>query len=212
MSGAIRILIADDHPVVLDGIRAVLDTQPDLMVIGTAASGVEAVQLAAELRPDVTLMDLQMPHLDGPSAIAQIRRGDPQAKVLVLTTYDTEGDITRAIEAGATGYLLKDAQREELFDAIRLASRGETALSPAVAGRLIARMRTPRTETLSGREVEVLTAVAAGQTNKDIARGLHLSEATVKTHLLHIFTKLDVDDRTAAVTAAVERGIIRLDH
>lgn len=211
MSDLIRILIADDHPVVRDGIRAVLGTQPDLVVVGEAATGAEAVDLAAELRPDVTLMDLQMPNLDGPGAIEQIRGRDPQAKVLVLTTYDTDGDITRAVEAGATGYLLKDTEREHLFDAIRSAARGETALSPAVASRLFARMRTPRSEALSGREIEVLAAVAGGLANKDIARRLHLSEATIKTHLVHIFVKLGVDDRTAAVTAGIERGIIRLN-
>jgi DNA-binding NarL/FixJ family response regulator len=212
VSDRIRILIADDHPLVRDGIRAVLDTQPDLVVIGEAATGAEAVELAAELRPDVTLMDLQMPHLDGPSAIERIRSRDPRANVLVLTTYDTDADITRAIDAGATGYLLKDTEREQLFDAIRSAARGETTLSPSVAGRLLARVRTPRSDALSGREIEVLTAAAGGLTNKDIARRLHLSESTVKTHLLHVFTKLGVDDRTAAVTAGIERGIIRLER
>jgi DNA-binding NarL/FixJ family response regulator len=212
VSDRIRILIADDHPLVRDGIRAVLDTQPDLVVIGEAATGAEAVELAAELQPDVTLMDLQMPHLDGPSAIERIRSRDPRANVLVLTTYDTDADITRAIDAGATGYLLKDTEREQLFDAIRSAARGETTLSPSVAGRLLARVRTPRSDALSGREIEVLTAAAGGLTNKDIARRLHLSESTVKTHLLHVFTKLGVDDRTAAVTAGIERGIIRLER
>jgi DNA-binding NarL/FixJ family response regulator len=153
-----------------------------------------------------------MPHLDGPSAIERIRSRDPRANVLVLTTYDTDADITRAIDAGATGYLLKDTEREQLFDAIRSAARGETTLSPSVAGRLLARVRTPRSDALSGREIEVLTAAAGGLTNKDIARRLHLSESTVKTHLLHVFTKLGVDDRTAAVTAGIERGIIRLER
>ncbi len=211
MSATVRLLIADDHPVVRDGIRAILGTQPDLEVVGEAATGAEAVELARDLRPDVILMDLQMPHVDGTAAIAQIRGYDPQAKVLVLTTYDTDADITRAVEAGATGYLLKDTPREQLFDAIRSAARGKAVLSPAVATRLLARMRRSKAEALSGREIEVLTAVGRGLTNKDIGRHLHISEATVKTHLLHIFTKLEVADRTAAVTLAIERGIIRLD-
>jgi DNA-binding NarL/FixJ family response regulator len=211
VSDPIRLLIADDHPVVRDGIRAILDTQPDLQVVGEATTGAEAVRLARDLRPDVILMDLQMPELDGATAIARIRGHDPEAKVLVLTTYDTEGDITRAIDAGATGYLLKDSRREQLFDAIRSAARGEAVLSPAVATRLLARMRTSPSDALSSREIEVLGAAARGLSNKDIARRLHVSEATVKTHLLHIFTKLDVTDRTAAVTLALERGVIRLD-
>jgi DNA-binding NarL/FixJ family response regulator len=212
MSTVIRVLIADDHPVVRDGIRAVLGTQPDLEVIGEATTGSEAVDLARNLRPDVILMDLQMPRLDGPGAIAQIRARDPHARVLVLTTYDTDGDITRAVEAGATGYLLKDTPREQLFGAIRAAARGETALSPSVATRLLARMRAPQAEALTSREIDVLTAVARGLTNREIGRRLHISEATVKTHLLHLFAKLDVADRTAAVTVAIERGIIRLDR
>ncbi|MPZ97376.1 MAG: response regulator [Propionibacteriales bacterium] len=212
MSTPIRLLIADDHPVVRDGIRAVLGTQPDLVVVAEASTGAEAVELARTHRPDVILMDLQMPQMDGTTAIAQIRAHDPAAKVLVLTTYDTDGDITKAVQAGATGYLLKDTHRDQLFDAIRSAARGQTVLSPAVATRLLARMRTSTAETLSSREIDVLTAVARGLTNKGIARQLHISEATVKTHLLHVCNKLDVDNRTAAVTAAIEQGIIRLDR
>lgn len=210
MSDVIRVLIADDHPVVREGIRAVLQTQPDLEVIGEAASGAEAIELARRMRPDVTLMDLQMPDPDGPAAIAAIRDDDPDAKVLVLTTYDTDGDISRAVDAGATGYLLKDSPREQLFDAIRATARGQAALSPAVAARLLVRARTSQADALTSREIDVLTAVATGLSNKDIARQLHISEATVKTHLLHIFAKLGVADRTAAVTTALGRGIIRL--
>jgi DNA-binding NarL/FixJ family response regulator len=208
----IRVLIADDHPVVRDGIRAVLGTQPDLQVIGEAATGSEAVELARRLQPDVILMDLQMPQMDGAAAIATIRAHDPQAKILVLTTYDTDSDITRAIDAGATGYLLKDTPRNHLFDALRAAVRGEAALSPTVAARLLARMRAPQADALTSREIDVLTAAARGLNNREIGRRLYISEATVKTHLLHIFAKLDVSDRTAAVTLAIERGIIRLDR
>lgn len=210
MTERIRVLIADDHPVVRDGIRAMLGTQPDLEVVGEATTGTEATQLARDLQPDVVLMDLQMPHVDGATAIAQIRARDPHANILVVTTYDTDSDITRAIDAGATGYLLKDTPREQLFAAIRSAACGESVLSPAIATRVLARMRTPQPDMLSGREIDVLTAVARGLSNKDIAAHLHISQATVKTHLLHIFAKLGVDDRTAAVTVALDQGIIRL--
>ncbi|MGH3646444.1 MAG: response regulator [Micromonosporaceae bacterium] len=210
MRDAIRVLIADDHPIVREGIRAVLHTQPDLKVIGEAATGAEAVELYRDLRPDVVLMDLQMPDPDGAAAIAAIRDDDPDARILVLTTYDTDGDIIRAVDAGANGYLLKDSPREQLFDAIRATARGASALSPAVAARLLVRARASRTDALTSREIDVLAAVARGLSNKDVARQLHVSEATVKTHLLHIFTKLGVADRTAAVTTAIERGIIRL--
>ncbi|MPZ88863.1 MAG: response regulator [Nitriliruptorales bacterium] len=210
MTERIRVLIADDHPVVRDGIRAMLGTQPDLEVVGEATTGREAIQLARDLQPDVVLMDLQMPHVDGATATAQIRARDPHANILVVTTYDTVSDITRAIDAGATGYLLKDTPREQLFAAIRSAACGESVLSPAIATRVLARMRTPQPDMLSGREIDVLTAVARGLSNKDIAAHLHISQATVKTHLLHIFAKLGVDDRTAAVTRALDQSIIRL--
>src|SRR6266508_135340 len=192
----IKVLIADDHPVVRDGLRAMLATQPD-----------DRAQL---LRPDVVLMDLQMPELDGPAAIATLREREPAVHVLVVTTFGSDADITRAIDAGATGYLLKDAPREQLFTAIRAAARGESVLSPTVATRVLGRMRAPAEEALSSRELEILAAVARGLSNKDIGRQLYVSEATVKTHLLRIFGKLGVDDRTAAVTVALERGIIRL--
>ena len=210
MSGRIRLLVADDHPVVRDGLRAMLATQPDMELVGEATTGTEAVQRARALRPDVVLMDLQMPELDGPGAIAALRASEPGVHVLVLTTFGTDADITRAIDAGATGYLLKDAPREQLFAAIRSAAKGESVLSPSVATRVLGRMRAPAEEALTPRELEILQAVARGLSNRDIGRQLHVSEATVKTHLLRIFGKLGVDDRTAAVTVALERGIIRL--
>ena len=206
----IRLLIADDHPVVRDGLRAMLATQPDMELVGEAATGTQAVAHARALRPDVVLMDLQMPDLDGPAAIAALREQAPEVRVLVLTTYGTDADITRAVDAGATGYLLKDAPREQLFGAIRSTARGESVLSPSVATRVLGRMRAPAEEALSPRELEILQAVARGLSNKEIGRRLYVSEATVKTHLLRIFGKLGVDDRTAAVTVALKRGIIRL--
>lgn len=209
---SIRVLIADDHPVVRDGLRAMLATQPDIDVVGEATTGPQAVDMVRSLRPQLVLMDLQMPGLDGARATRRIREELDEVHVLVLTTYDTDGDISRAIAAGATGYLLKDAPREELFRAMRLAARGESVLSPGVATRVLDRMRGPAEEALSSREIEVLACLARGLSNRGIARRLHISEATVKTHLLHIFGKLDVDNRTAAVTAAVTRGVIRLDR
>ncbi len=206
----IRILVVDDHPVVRDGLTALLATQPDFTVIGEAATGAEALQQTAVLTPDVVIMDLQMPGINGAAATAAIRTAHPDVRVLVLTTYDTNADITAAIDAGAAGYLLKDTGREELCTAVRTAARGDAALSPSVAAKVLAHMRGDRGASLSGREVEVLSAVSRGHSNKQIGRALRLSEATVKTHLLHIYAKLGVADRTAAVTAALERGIIRI--
>jgi len=211
MSAPIRLIIADDHPVVREGLRAVLDTQPDAEVVGEASNGTEALSLVGSLHPDLVLMDLQMPEMDGLAAIRRIRQRHDDVNVLVLTTYDTDSDIARAVEAGATGYLLKDASRDELMKAIHLAARGETVLSPQVAARVLGKMRAPAEEALSTREIEVLLEVADGFSNKEVGRSLHISEATVKTHLLHIFAKLGVEDRTAAVTVALERGIIRLN-
>ena len=210
MNGSIRLVIADDHPVVRDGLRAMLETQPDIEVVGEATTGAEALSLVSEALPDLVLMDLQMPDVDGATATRRIRDEFQNVRVLVLTTYGTDADISRAVDAGATGYLLKDARREELFSAVRAAARGESVLSPGVASRVLGRMRAPAEESLSAREIEVLEAVARGLSNRAVARSLHISEATVKTHLLHIFGKLGVDDRTAAVTVALERGIIRL--
>ena len=206
----IRLLIADDHPVVRAGLEGMISKQPDMEVIGEAADGREAVELADKLLPDVILMDLRMPELDGVSAIEEIKVRRPNIQVLVLTTYDSDADILRAIEAGATGYMLKDAPREELYEAVRATARGKVLFAPAVASKLMHHIREPRRDTLSSREIEVLGLVRKGFSNKQIAHSLHVSEATVKTHLIHAFRKLDVVDRTAAVTVALERGILRL--
>jgi DNA-binding NarL/FixJ family response regulator len=209
---SIRILIADDHPVVREGLAGMLAGQPDFDVVGLAADGDTAVTLHQSLSPDVTLMDLRMPGLDGVGAILAIKEERPSANILVLTTYDSDADIVRAVEAGATGYLLKDTPREELFRAIRAAAKGESVLAPTVAARLMTRMRAPAEENLSAREIEVLQLVARGASNKDIGKRLHISTATVKTHLIHIYNKLGVADRTSAVTTALEKGIITLDR
>ncbi len=207
---SIRILITDDHPVVREGLAGMLSAQPDFEVVGEAADGETAVTLHQSLSPDVTLMDLRMPGMDGVGAIEAIKARQPSANILVLTTYDSDADILRAIEAGATGYLLKDTPREELFRAIRAAAAGESVLAPTVAARIMTQMRAPAEENLSSREIEVLQLVAKGHSNKDIGKALHISTATVKTHLIHIYNKLGVDDRTAAVTTALEKGIITL--
>ena len=207
----IRLLLADDHPVVRAGLSGMLAAEDDLEVVGEAADGAEACALAAELRPDVVLMDLRMPGTDGATATARLSRELPGVKVLILTTYDTDADILRAVEAGATGYLLKDTPRRELADAVRAAARGETVLAPAAAASLLNRVRTPAPAPavlLTARETQVLALVAQGRTNADIGRELFIGEATVKTHLIRVFTKLDVDDRTAAVTAAMRLGLL----
>ena len=208
----IRILIADDHPVVRTGLQGMLAGEGDFEVVGEARDGREAVEKAALLEPDVVLMDLRMPVLDGVAATELIRAGRSETEVLILTTYDTDGDILRALDVGAVGCLLKDSPREELFRAVRAAARGETVLAPAVLSLVMSRMRAPAAETLSDREVEVLRLVARGASNKEAARELFISETTVKTHLSHIFTKLGVDDRTAAVTVALDRGILRMSR
>ncbi|WSX64731.1 response regulator transcription factor [Streptomyces sp. NBC_00986] len=207
----ISLLIVDDHPVVRDGLRGMFESAPGFRVLGEASNGVEAVERAADLDPDVILMDLRMPGGAGVDAIRELTRRTARAKVLVLTTYDTDSDTLPAIEAGATGYLLKDAPRDELFGAVRAAAEGRTVLSPAVASRLVSAVRSPQSpgnEPLSAREREVLALVAKGTSNREIARELFISEATVKTHLTHLYGKLGVKDRAAAVAVAYDRGIL----
>ena len=205
----IRILIADDHPVVRAGLRALLDAEDDLEVVGEAATPGTAVELAADLSPELVLMDLQFGQdTSGAEATRQIRALDAAPYVLVLTNYDSDGDILGAVEAGASGYLLKDAPPHDLIAAVRAAASGQSALAPAIAGRLMARMRTPQVS-LSAREIEVLELVAAGAANGEVAARLHISEATVKSHLVHVFSKLGVASRTAAVSTARSLGMLR---
>ncbi|MFB7052005.1 MULTISPECIES: response regulator [Streptomyces] len=205
----IRLLLADDHPVVRAGLRAVLDTEPDFAVVAEAATAERAVELAASEPVDVVLMDLQFgTGMHGSAATAAITAAPGAPRVLVLTTYDTDADILAAVEAGASGYLLKDAPPEELAAAVRTAAAGQSALAPAVALRLMDRMRTPA-EALTKRELEVLQLVADGLSNQQISKKLFLSQATVKSHLVHIYAKLGVDSRTSAVAAATSRRLIR---
>jgi DNA-binding NarL/FixJ family response regulator len=204
----VRLLIVDDHPVVRGGLRGMFAGDDGFEVVGEAADGAEAVAAAAALRADVVLMDLRMPVMGGVEAIRRLRASVPSARVLVLTTYDTDEDVLPAIEAGATGYLLKDAPREELVRAVRAASWGDSVLSPAVAGRVLARMRGPARVDLSQRELEVLRLVANGVATREVAATLFVSEATVKTHLLHIYDKLGVRDRAAAVGEAYRRRLL----
>ena len=203
----IRVLIADDHPVVRSGLAGMLGVEPDIEVVGEAPDGAQAVALTRELHPDLVLMDLRMPVLDGAAATARITEELPAVHVLILTTYETDTDILRAVEAGATGYLLKDTPRDQLIAGVRAAARGESALSPSVAKRLVQQLRGDA-ERLTPRELEVLAGVAKGLSNAAIGRELYITEATVKTHLLRVFGKLGVDDRTHAVTVAIGRGIL----
>lgn len=204
----IKLLIVDDHPVVRDGLRGMFSADPRFEVLGEAADGAEAIAAGERLRPDVILMDLRMPGTDGVTAIKELAGRGVPARVLVLTTYDTDSDVLPAIEAGATGYLLKDAPRDELFRAVEAAARGQAVLSPAVATRLMGQMRQPASEPLSQRELEVLELIARGSTNREAAKQLFISEATVKTHLLHAYAKLGVNDRAAAVATAFSRGYL----
>lgn len=206
----IRLLVVDDHPVVRDGLAGMLNGQPDMTVVAEARNGREALLQAQRHDPDVILMDLRMPEMDGATAIGELKRRGQRAAVLVLTTYDGDDHIVPAIEAGATGYLLKDTPREDLYRAVRAASRGESTLTASVAARLMGHMR-GGSQRLSPREVDVLKLAARGHTNREIGRAIHVSEATVKTHLLRAYDKLGVSDRTAAVVTALERGLIELD-
>ncbi|MFE6509708.1 response regulator [Nocardioides sp. NPDC057767] len=205
----IRVVLVDDHPVVRAGVRALVDAQEDLEVVGEAADSAQAVAVVGETRPDVVLMDLSLGEGPGGAETTRLIRDLPSPpQVLVLTTYDTEADVLEAVDAGAAGYLLKDAPPDELFRAIRGTARGETVLAPSVATRLLQRAASP-TPKVSPREVEILRLLAKGLGNKEMARELLVSEATVKSHLSHIYTKLGVDTRAGAVATAIERRILR---
>jgi DNA-binding NarL/FixJ family response regulator len=203
----IRLLIVDDHPVVRDGLRGIFEGDPEFDVVGEASDGSSGVEAADRLRPDVILMDLRMPGLDGAGAIRELAARSNPARVLVLTTFDTDSDVAPAIEAGATGYLLKDSPRDALVRAVRAAFRGESVLAPSVATRLLSQLRAPASDTLSARELEVLTLIAQGETNRGAAARLFISEATVKTHINNTFAKIGARHRAEAVRYAYRKGI-----
>jgi DNA-binding NarL/FixJ family response regulator len=207
LTDTIRVLIADDHVTVREGLAAIIGRQTDMVVVGEAATGRDAVELWLERRPDVTLLDLRMPVLDGVGAIDEIRNQDASARIIVLTTFDTDNELCRAIKAGAKGYLLKDAQREELLDCIRKVHAGETGIPPSLVAKLAAGISS---ESLTDRELDVLTLLARGNSNKEIGASLNISETTVKSHLRGIFTKLDVLSRTKAIAVASRRGLVQL--
>ncbi|WP_050023741.1 response regulator transcription factor [Verrucomicrobium sp. BvORR034] len=206
-TGTIRVLVADDHVTVLEGLASIIGRQPDMEVVGQAANGREAVELWGRCQPDVALLDLRMPVLDGVGAIEEIRQRQPSARVVVLTTFDTDADISMAIKAGAKGYLLKDAPREELLACIRKVYAGETVISPSLVAKLASGLAN---EPLTGRELEVLGLLAKGRSNKEIGTHLYIGETTVKSHLRSIFAKLNVLSRTEAVAAASRRGLVQL--
>ena len=209
----IRILIADDHPIVREGLIAVLETQPDFAIVGEAASGAHAVERAAALRPDVILLDLELPELDGVVALRQIRADNPAARTIIFTAFDTDERILAAVQAGAQGYLLKGAPREELFQAIRVVNGGGSLLQPVVAARLLRQVSgaaPPLPEPLTERELEVLRQLAKGRQNKEIATELWISERTVKFHVSSIQGKLGAGNRTEAVVIAAKQGLIKL--
>ena len=210
-STLIQLLIADDHPMVRDGLRAMLSTQPDLQVIGEAVNGTEAVRLAEHLKPDVILLDLEMPELDGVAVLTQIRAADPQARVIIVTAYDADERIVQAVVAGAQGYLLKGAPREEIFRAIRVVHEGGSLLQPIVASKLMRHMsRQEKTDRLTPRELEVLHLLAQGKSNKQIAAELVISERTTKFHVSSILSKLGAANRTEAVKIAVQHDLVHL--
>ena len=204
----IRVLVADDHPVVRHGVIANLKPQPDMIVVAEAGNGVEALALIKEHLPDVVMLDLRMPQMDGLDVIAQVRASNVQSKVIIMTTFDSEADVHRSMKAGARGYLLKDSSHEEILDAIRCVSTGETYLPARIVQKVAEGMRKPE---LSPREIEVLQCVAAGKSNKEIGAQLFIAEGTVKTHLRSLLEKLDVVGRTAAIKEAVHRGLVRLN-
>lgn len=207
----IRIVLVDDHPVVRDGLAGQIASQDDLTVVGQTAGGHEALALVDRVQPDLVITDLRMEAGDGTELITELRRRQPQLPILVLTTYGTEEDLSPALDAGATSVLLKDASRQELFSAARATSRGETVLSSVAAGLLVGRYRArkdPGTTSLSSRELEILRLVAEGLANREIGRALHISETTVKTHLVRLYAKLEVSDRAAAVSVAYRRGLL----
>jgi two-component system NarL family response regulator len=207
ISSKIRVLIADDHITVLEGLGSIISRQADMAVVAQASNGAEVVALWGKHHPDVTLIDLRMPKLDGVGVIEKIRQQDPAARLIVLTTFDTDADLLNAMKAGAKGYLLKDLGRAELLDSIRRVHRGETCLPPSLVQKLTTSIHR---EALTSREVEVLQLLADGKSNKEISTALSISEATVKSHLGNIFRKLDVLSRTEAVTTASKCGLIKL--
>ncbi|MGB7859780.1 MAG: response regulator transcription factor [Acidimicrobiia bacterium] len=208
MNQKIRVVVADDHPIVRQGVVALLLDEPDIEVVAEAADGRDALSAALAENPDVVLMDLRMPNMDGVEATKAVRERRPEVAILVLTTYDTDEAIVRAVEAGAAGYMLKDSPTEDLIDAVRRAAAGETVLAPPITKRLVERTHSISPDALTSREIDVLREVANGNTNAEIARRLHISEATVKTHLVHIYDKLAVSDRAAAVSRAYENGVL----
>ena len=209
-SASVSVVVADDHPVVRQGIVALLGSADGIDVVAEVADGRAATDAALAHRPSVVVMDLRMPEVDGVEAIGAIRAVWPDARILVLTTYDTDEAIVRAVEAGASGYVLKDTPADALIDAVRRAASGETVLAPPVAKRLVERVREPAAATLTSREIEIIREVANGNSNAVIADHLHISQATVKTHLIHIYDKLGVSDRAGAVARAYETGILTI--
>ena len=205
-AGPVRVLLADDHAIVLEGLAALIGREPDMLIVGQATNGLEAVDLWRMHRPDVALVDLRMPGLDGIGVIAEIRRIEPAARVIVLTTYDTVEEIYQAIRAGARGYLLKDARRDELLNAIRRVYAGETQVPSELAAKLAIGVKE---DALTQRERAVLALLAEGKSNRDIGSEIHIEESTVKSHLKTIFGKLHVVSRTEAVSVAIRRGLLR---